>query len=274
MNTNRLIKEFLYSKENDKKDSFYKEHFHDDYQLIFTVKGCVEFLFGNKTFVADANSIVFISNLENHTVSVMTEEWERYYLTMSVRMVEETIADSQLLSVFKNRPVSFCNVFQIQPIAEEITALFRLMHDEVNRTPNEYSERYVRHILNLIFLSIYRNNHHQFPILRESVKSQVYDIQKHLDHHYNETLSLQDLCKDFYISFSYLSRCFKELTGYSPKQYIMIRRLSHARSLIITTDLSISDVAYKSGFGDVNNFIRHFKMQYGLTPTHLRKNHN
>ena len=269
MKNEQLIKEFVYSRE----EIVYTEHFHNDYQLIYVMSGAIRVVFDNKSLVADADSLVFISNLENHSITVLEKPYERYYMTMSVRQLEETIMDSQLLSVFKNRPVSFCNVFKITPIAEEVTYLFRLMHEEFRRTSNEYSEQYIQHLMSLLILSIYRNNRSQFPILRESVKSQIYDIQKYLDHHFNENISLQDICKEFYISFSYLSRCFRELTGYSPKQYIMRHRLSHARSLILTTDLSISDIAYKSGFGDINNFIRHFKALYGLPPTHLRKNY-
>ena len=269
MKSEPLIKEINYGKDH----MLYTKHFHNDYQIIYVMDGAVQVVLNNKTFTAGKNSLIFISNLENHSVNIVETPYERYKLTISVRALENAIADARLLSVFKNRPVGFSNVFQIAPIADEITSLFQLMHAEVNRPQSEYSEKYLQNIMNLLILSVYRNNHDQFPILQDSIKSQIYDIQKYLDHHYHEEFSLKDICANFYISFSFLSRSFKELTGYSPKQYIMLHRLSYARSLIMTTDSSISDIAHMSGFSDVNNFIRHFKHQYGHTPTHFRKHY-
>ena len=267
MRAERLIKEFVYSIEETKREV----HFHNDYQIIFVMSGAIEVAFDNGTFVADQGSLVFISNLENHSFSVLTKPCEKYFITLGVHALDEAIMDSQLLAVFKNRPGTFCNVFKIEPIVEEVTKLFQLMYAEVSRTQNEYSERYIQHIMNLIMMSVYRNNSQQFPILRKSSKLQIYDVQKHLDQHFNESLSLQDICRDFHISPSYLSRCFKEVTGYSPKQYIMLHRMSYAHNLILTTDHSILEIAHKSGFGDINNFIRHFRSQYKMTPTHARK---
>ena len=154
MKTERLVKEFVYSRE----DKLHKEHFHNDYQLIFVVSGSVEVVCDGKEFIAGPNSLVFISNLENHSIKILQSPYERYYMTLPVRELEETVLDSQLLSIFKNRPVSFCNVFNVAPIADEISCILKLLHVEVNRTPNEYTQRYISHLITVLILSIYRNS--------------------------------------------------------------------------------------------------------------------
>ena len=77
----------------------------------------------------------------------------------------------------------------------------------------------------------------------------------------------------FYINHSYLTHVFKQQVGYSPKQYILLNRLSYAQELLETTQLQISQIAYRCGFGDVNNFIRAFKSYSGLSPNQFRQQH-
>ena len=74
----------------------------------------------------------------------------------------------------------------------------------------------------------------------------------------------------YYISLFYLSHSFKKLTGYSPKQYLLLTRMSYARELLITTDTAVKVITDQCGFNDVNNFIRVFKREYQMTPKQYR----
>ena len=69
----------------------------------------------------------------------------------------------------------------------------------------------------------------------------------------------------------YLTHLFKKQVGYSPKQYILLNRLSYAQELLETTQLQVSQVALQCGFGDVNNFIRAFREWFGVSPSQFRK---
>ena len=79
------------------------------------------------------------------------------------------------------------------------------------------------------------------------------------------------MSEQFFISQSYLSQNFKQLTGYSPKKYIMLCRIAAARSLLYKTDMPINDIAMYVGFNDTSNFIRYFKKETGETPFQFRK---
>lgn len=70
----------------------------------------------------------------------------------------------------------------------------------------------------------------------------------------------------FGISTRHISRIFKENIGVSPQQYIMTKRLLKAKYLLTDTDLSVSEIAYLSGFGSSSRFSDAFKKNYGVTP--------
>lgn len=64
----------------------------------------------------------------------------------------------------------------------------------------------------------------------------------------------------------------KKTTGYSPKEYLKLRRIKKAAELISTTVMPIGEVGFEVGIEDPLYFSRVFKQEYGMTPTEWRKN--
>ncbi|MBO7380031.1 MAG: helix-turn-helix transcriptional regulator [Bacteroidales bacterium] len=62
------------------------------------------------------------------------------------------------------------------------------------------------------------------------------------------------------------------MTGYTPKEYLRIRRLKRAAILLQSTDMSVSAVAFEVGINDPLYFSRCFKQQFGAAPSdYVRK---
>ena len=113
------------------------------------------------------------------------------------------------------------------------------------------------------------------PELLESTsqagKSAVFAVQLYIDTHYAEPIRVSDLAERVFLTPCYLTHCFKSMTGYSPKQYLVQARLAAAKDLLIHSDLPVSEVAFHAGFSDVNNFIRAFRRETGCTPLRYRE---
>lgn len=95
-------------------------------------------------------------------------------------------------------------------------------------------------------------------------------IVKQLQEHYDESITLNDLAKQEFLSSTYLSRYFKKVTGYGFLQYLTEIRLKHALQDLLYTSLSITEIALKNGFSSQKNFSEIFKQQFKLTPTAYR----
>ena len=85
-----------------------------------------------------------------------------------------------------------------------------------------------------------------------------------------EKLTLQQVCETLGISTRHLRNIFIERTGISPKAYIMLRRTLFAKKLLHQTSLSITDIAFASGFNSIRRFNDHFKNSLGLHPSSIR----
>lgn len=74
-----------------------------------------------------------------------------------------------------------------------------------------------------------------------------------------------------HLSRSQLDRRMKQLTGKTATAYLLDRRMTYARELLLTTDMPIAEVAMACGFEDTSYFTRVFRGYYQSTPSEVRK---
>ncbi len=87
---------------------------------------------------------------------------------------------------------------------------------------------------------------------------------------YYSILSLPELAEYFHRSKSHISHMFKSRTGKSLSAYCNDLKLRDAAKLLETTDLSVTEIALDTGFGDSSYFISVFKKSFGKTPLQYR----
>lgn len=85
-----------------------------------------------------------------------------------------------------------------------------------------------------------------------------------------EDLSVEDLAFLCGLSLSSFKRKFSTIYGTTPNKYITSKRLDKAQTLLKTTELSISEIAYSCGFSDVSYFSKSYKKYYQTSPSALR----
>jgi AraC-like DNA-binding protein len=84
-------------------------------------------------------------------------------------------------------------------------------------------------------------------------------------------LSVEDLAADMNLSRVQLYRKVKAISGSTPIELLRSARLSRAYQMLITTDKTVSEVAYEVGFTAPSYFTKCFKDEYGLLPGEARK---
>ncbi|WP_373163838.1 AraC family transcriptional regulator [Agathobaculum sp. Marseille-P7918] len=98
-------------------------------------------------------------------------------------------------------------------------------------------------------------------------------IKEYIDRHYMEPITLQSMGEALHISPYYLSHVFKQMSGYSPVQYLLRRRIGEAQTLLITTDLSITRIAEMVGYDTQSYFNLQFTKNVGMPPNKYRQNY-
>ena len=112
--------------------------------------------------------------------------------------------------------------------------------------------------------------HHYCKLVRDfSLKGYsplVRNIINFVDFNLKEPLSLKVFAKQLNVNASYLSDLFKREKGITLTDYINLKRIQHAASLLRNPGIFIQDVAEQCGFLDFNYFTRLFKRHYKVSP--------
>ena len=86
----------------------------------------------------------------------------------------------------------------------------------------------------------------------------------------NTNFGTQELAQQLFISRSQLYQQFKRKTQQAPSDFIRHYRLEKARHLILTSDLTIAEIAHRTGFKEAAHFSKSFKILFQKSPSNLR----
>ncbi len=252
-------------------------HWHEDLQFIYVISGSVEVkTLDNGVFIQQGEGI-FINKNVVHNVRRMGECHYNSFI-FPVQFIEFSVghtcpvyspAKQFVDSVVESKPFSFFHFTRGEEWQEKaLLLLCRLYELEKNKT-----EFYVYEVLVLLaaLWLIMRKNILIPPKKEENTVSiRMQKFLQHIEQHYPEDLTLEDIAESANVSKSECLRCFNLTLQTTPYKYLMEYRLSKAAELLKRTDQSISDVSACVGFHQVSHFGKCFKGKTGYSPREYR----
>ncbi len=246
----------------------YERHSHNVHELLYIDSGHLRVQIGSASYDGCPGDLFVISRLEEHSTVLGSDTYRRYTLQLTGAWLDHTLEDARLKSLFLRRPAGFCH--RLSDPGRELEPYFRLMAEEEVSAPAFAGVSQAALFCRMMVLC-YRQDPARFPLPATTPAGPVLEAQRYIDAHFMEDVTLEELARHAYLSPSYLSHAFREWTGSSPKQYMLLCRIALARELLLSTDISVAAVASRCGFGDVSNFIRSFKKETGTTPGQYRR---
>lgn len=246
-------------------------HTHQyQHQMIFIRLGEVALHIEGRSYTACAPCVIFISRLEQHSLRIVSEEYERY----TVNLDPDAFAvggELQLTAVFTDRPASFCHVLSLTPeVSARLDGLLSLAVEEWRRKDPAFPDA-TEELFRLSLLLLLRYAPGFFPADKEGNVAVIQNVRHTIENHLTEDLSLSELGQQYHLNPYYLAHRFKAVTGYSIKNYQLRCRVTAARLLLETTDLRITEICEHVGFSDVSSLSRYFRREVGETPTQYRR---
>jgi AraC family transcriptional regulator len=98
----------------------------------------------------------------------------------------------------------------------------------------------------------------------------IASAKDYLLEHFKEDISLQQLAQYCHVSLFHFSRIFKTIMKISPHQFLASVRLNHAKILLETTGLPVTDISFDCGFNSLEHFVAAYKKQFAITPSSYR----
>ncbi len=99
----------------------------------------------------------------------------------------------------------------------------------------------------------------------------VSDVSNYINRHMSETITVEAIAKEFFLSRSYLSKLFKAERNMSLSDFILTKKTDEAKYLLRYTNKSLTDISLSLGFSSPGHFSRVFKKYASITPHKYRK---
>lgn len=99
----------------------------------------------------------------------------------------------------------------------------------------------------------------------------IYKIVEYLNNNIDKDVSLEQCARQFNYNANYLSRMFKQKFGKTYTEYVVELKVEKCKELLIKTNVSVNDLAFRFGYSSPQNFIRVFKKYTLMTPGQFRK---
>lgn len=151
----------------------------------------------------------------------------------------------------------------------------RLGLDVEEKKYNEYWEILAIEDVNVLFSNIKKYFTHIQQMIRQVLAyrngKKIREVIAYINEHLNEDIALQDVCDYVGISSGYLSRIFKEKTGYNFVDYVNRTKIEKAKKMLTESEMTAVEIAKYLSFNDDKYFIRLFKKIVGMTPGTYRK---
>ncbi len=154
--------------------------------------------------------------------------------------------------------------------------IYRLIEENTLKDSDPLKKLALRSATDTLLLSIAR-----LPdisrVTKDNIIAQSRDIEllktinKYLQQHYNENVSLEDAANACHMSMYYFAHLFKKATGTTFLSYLNEFRLEKVRHKITDSSTSFTQIAMQCGFPSIRTFNRCFLKHYKITPTQARE---
>ncbi len=260
--------EFFHYKDNGPLEVEY--HKHDFFEIYFLISGEVTYVIEGKSYTLKPWDIVLINNKELHKPIINHGSiYERIVIWVNPDFISKiSTSNSDLNMCFESTSKNKYNL--LRP-GTEILNIIKVILGKLSRIL--FTDSFGSEILKELYLTeliVFLNKAFadtDFVDIGDDVayNSKISEIINYINQNLAKDLSLDVLSSRFYSSKYHLLREFKKHTGYTPHEYITLKRLITSKELL-RSGMSISDVCNECGFNNYSNFIRSFTNAFNISP--------
>lgn len=266
--TGYLNSEFKMFHLTDEKRDEFSYHYHDFEKILIFIQGNVTYHIEGRAYPLEPYDIVLVKAGEVHR-PVIEEKgtYERIIIYVSSEFLDSYQEEEcDLRYCFAKAESEKSHVLRL-PSFQKSQLYETCRRLEQSLAEKEYGAHLYQKILFLEFMvhlnraALYNFAHY---MEMESANEKIVGVIDYLNSHLEENITIDLLASDFYVSKYYLMHRFKEETGYSIGQYLTIKRLLLARSLI-QEGMAVTEACYQCGFKNYSTFSRAYKKQFHVS---------
>ena len=251
-------------------------HFHPEFEIYYLLDGARYYFIENKTYPINKGSLVLVDAMQIHKTSACGKAvHDRFLIELTSEPFSgflKSVCGLTLKSLFSEH----AGIWELDEAGRRhVEALLYSIADEFKCQRAHYSNIVMMKIAELLlFVTRLKTGGRagtEASLSESSKHTQIHGVTEYISENYDKVKSLDEICRLFYISKSYLCRIFKEVTGFTVQEYINMRRIKKAQELLEESDMNVSEISAALGYGTMTHFGRVFRKYTETTPLKYRR---
>lgn len=251
----------------------FNSHMHNCYEFIHVIEGQLIYTVEGTEYALSAGDIIMTCPEELHSFSFPAEcEYRREFLHIYPGFIKDYPELAAALAERKpgehNRlPAEYVEKYGLDKLFDAIEDSCREPDRDTDLLVFTYAVQLIIKICRMLRTEVFKTD--EVP---KAAKTNA--VCRYIDRHYHENISVEQIANELFVSPSHLSRVFKAETGMTIKAYLNMRRITHAKNLIMEGRRIIKTIYPSCGYSDYSTFFRAFVKYTGMSPEEFKQTHN
>lgn len=267
--------EFSYI-ENRAQWNMNRPHYHDGFEIYIQTDGVRDIFLGSKQYVLKPNTLCLITPHILHSTKTVSDTFSRHLINFSPKIFASFLTENEADAFFDELypfilPLKGEQTSMIMQHITNIADYWQMHNDGIARGKK------------LAYIEVYRMLDHIVRIIKAYpealshvdtstvLDTPIYNVLCHIEQHYNEQISLEDMIALSHMSKSGFYRAFKKITGTSFQHYLNNYRAVKVHKFIADKKIPLKKIAERTGFSSTAHMTRIFREIHGISPSEYRR---
>lgn len=235
-------------------------HTHACTEMFYCIGGRGQFNIEGKLFDVAPDDLIIVNPRVQHTeLSYQTYPLE--YIVLGIEGVE---------FLFDQKDLGY-TMLSCVDMREDLLFLTRMLLREIDSRADG-CEMICQDILEVLLVKIVREASVSMRLVEPpSQNKECAAAKRYIDEHFREPITLEKLAEVAHINKYYLSHSFQKEYHISPISYLLRRRITESKSLLSSTDFSLTQISEQVGFSSLAYFSQSFRRAEGMSPIEYRR---
>ena len=230
------------------------------YLLLYTTQGKGKITYNESTYDLKPNSMIFIDAQSGFRLDLIdANHWQ-----FTVLVIDGPSTPAYFETYHQNR-YFVCHLTPMSHLPQTLDKLLQITGADLTETAF-ITSKLITDLLTDLILAKDADIHHTTNLPKYLI--QIKDL---FDSNYKEHFNLDDLAQTYHVSKYKIIRDFSTYLHTSPINYLINKRISCSKRLLLETDYPVYEIASMVGIDNINHFTNLFKKHTSLTPHNYRK---
>ncbi len=258
-------------------------HWHPEIEMIYVVKGKVEALIDEESFILEPGQGIMVNQNVLHAFR-RVEGYESVFTSIVFHPCyifgygTAALAVKYMNPIVNNPDMKYFILQDDDPFTAPVISYMKQIETLYKSREIGYEIACKAALCNLWQVLLKLPRHSKSPIVKSkrllNDEQRIKDAIVFIEEHFAEPITLDEIADSIHISKSECCRCFQRVLRVTPFEYLLKYRIFYATKLIQQQDpaaSSISNLAITVGFGNISYFNKVFKRVLNMTPTEYKK---